>query len=228
MSTRRPTVPMFYAYIYRDPRKISVKWPTGEPFYVGKGKGKRYQSHAHGQTRHKHMLNKIEKMRGEGHEPTIEIIPALDELHALFLEKCCIAVIGRRDLGKGPLLNYTDGGEGVSNPGPDTREKLRKNLLGNKRRVGCRHTPEQRKRIGDNQRGWKHTAQSLAVMSTKHAGENNARALDWEVTHPAGVVEQVSALGHWVKKFDGLNKSMMYRAARLGTTYKGYKVRKLT
>jgi hypothetical protein len=72
-----------------------------------------------------------------------------------------------------------------------------------------------------------HTAASLQIMSTRHSGSNNARALEWEVTHPNGCVEKVIALGHWAKTTH-LNKSMLYRAAKLGVSYKDYKVRKLS
>lgn len=221
---------MFYTYIYRDPREISVKWPAGEPFYVGKGKDKRYQAHVDGHTKHQHMLNKITKMRREGYEPAIEIIDAINEEHALFMERCCIAVIGRHDLGKGPLLNYTDGGEGLLNPGPQTRKKLSNAAKGHKRRLGAVLTEQQRKNIGDGVRGWKHTPKSLAIMSEKQTGENNARALLWEIIHPNGQVELVKALGHWIKRITEvtLNKSMMYRAARLEIPYKGYKVRRMS
>jgi len=95
----------FYAYIYRE--------PNGTPFYVGKGHGDRAYFHL---TRKDdcHLSKKLRKMQMNGETPIIEVIPALDEDHAFFLEECCIAVIGRRDLGTGPLLNLTDGGDGVS------------------------------------------------------------------------------------------------------------------
>lgn len=50
-------------------------------------------------------------MRSNGVEPTIEIIDALAEWHALFLEECLISIFGRKDKGTGSLLNMTDGGE---------------------------------------------------------------------------------------------------------------------
>lgn len=93
---------MFYAYIYRD--------RNGTPFYVGKGSGKRAWNFTRGNQRH--LRNKIAKMRREDCPPSVEIIEALDEDHAKFLETCLIAVIGRKDLGLGSLLNLTDGGDG--------------------------------------------------------------------------------------------------------------------
>lgn len=96
---------MFYTYIYRDPSR------QNEPFYVGKGTKDRAFSHLKRKDRHP-MTHRVQKMLREGVQPDIEIIPAIDEKHAFFMEECCIQVIGRRDLGKGPLLNLTDGGEG--------------------------------------------------------------------------------------------------------------------
>ena len=53
-------------------------------------------------------------MRREGREPLIQLIAAPDEAAAFEMECLLIAMIGRKDLGLGPLLNMTDGGEGQS------------------------------------------------------------------------------------------------------------------
>ena len=63
-------------------------------------------------------------MKRNGILPDIEIIDAIDEDHAHFMEECCIQVIGRKDLKLGPLLNQTNGGEGTSNPSEETRIKI--------------------------------------------------------------------------------------------------------
>lgn len=112
---------IFYAYIYRDPRK------NNEPFYVGKGTGARAYSHLK-RSDSGFVANRIRKMLREGVDPIIEITTAIDEEHAFFLEKCLISVLGRYDLGLGPLLNLTDGGEGASGyiASPETR--LRKSI----------------------------------------------------------------------------------------------------
>lgn len=95
----------FYAYVYRDPSRDM------EPFYVGKGKGVR--SHRHFYRKDKHpMTYRLQLMKREGVSPDIEIIQAIDEGHAFFLESCLIEMFGRRDLKTGTLLNLTDGGEG--------------------------------------------------------------------------------------------------------------------
>jgi hypothetical protein len=95
----------FYTYVYRDPSRDM------EPFYVGKGKGDRARHHLSRTGKHP-MTYRLQLMKREGVVPDIEIIPAIDEGHAFFLESCLIEMFGRRDLKKGTLLNLTDGGEG--------------------------------------------------------------------------------------------------------------------
>jgi hypothetical protein len=91
----------FYAYVFRD--------KNNQPFYVGKGSGNRVTKNRGTKT---HLGRKIAKMKREGNEHSVEIITALDEEHAKFLEICLIQIFGRADLNKGPLLNLTDGGDG--------------------------------------------------------------------------------------------------------------------
>lgn len=97
----------FYAYIYRNPI-------NNAPFYVGKGHGARYRKHLSGNAVNPRMSRRVAKMLLDGVAPKVEVIEALDEGHAFFLEQCLIDVIGRADLAKGPLLNLTNGGEGAS------------------------------------------------------------------------------------------------------------------
>lgn len=99
----------FYAYVYRDTRPEK----NNEPIYVGKGRDSRAHVHLK-ESQNAHLNAKIAKMRAAGFEPDIEIIQAIDEQHAFFLEECLIDIFGRRDLGTGSLVNHTNGGEGVS------------------------------------------------------------------------------------------------------------------
>lgn len=49
---------------------------------------------------------------------------------ACILEKMYINKIGRKDLNKGPLINMTDGGEGIKNPSKEIRDKISKSSKG--------------------------------------------------------------------------------------------------
>lgn len=89
-------------YVYKHLRK-----DTREVFYVGKGEGNRHKSKI---GRNPYWKNIVEK-----HGLIIEIIEYFDaEKLAFEAEARLIASIGRKDLGKGPLVNMSDGGEGAS------------------------------------------------------------------------------------------------------------------
>ena len=78
---------MYYVYIYSDP-------DTGEPFYVGKGKGNRVFSHLDTQD-NSEKSKKIKAIRRRGEEPVIEILShGLDEKSALYVEAAVIDMIG--------------------------------------------------------------------------------------------------------------------------------------
>ena len=106
-----------YVYIYLDPRK-SGKYVYGnycflyEPFYVGKGKGRRLNTTS---GRNKYFENKINRIEESGLKSiVIKIHKNLSEDDSFILESKLINIIGRKDLNKGPLINFTDGGEGIS------------------------------------------------------------------------------------------------------------------
>ncbi len=130
----------FYVYVLLDPRKPG-EYKYGEfvfpyePFYVGKGKNGRAGEHF--QIRNQsddHKSRKIRKIYKEtGLEPIIaKPYENLFEEVSFELEKFLIAQIGRYDLGKGPLTNYTDGGEGTSGYifTEETRKKMSEAKLG--------------------------------------------------------------------------------------------------
>lgn len=117
----------FYVYVYLDSRKPG-KYVYGEyefeyePFYVGKAIGRNHLRHLTEANReykkgNQFKLNKIRKIQKEtGKNPIIiKYIEGLTEEEAfLKYETHMINIIGRSDLGKGPLTNLTDGGEGGS------------------------------------------------------------------------------------------------------------------
>lgn len=112
----------FYTYIYRE--------PCGDPFYVGKGTGKRAFFE-----KNKTVEGRIRKLKSQGMSHDIEIINTTCEIAALWLERVLIKAFGRKDLGEGTLLNLTDGGEGSSGwkQSPETVAKRVAKNTGKKR-----------------------------------------------------------------------------------------------
>lgn len=108
--------------------------PGGEPFYVGKGIADRclhHEAEARTTRRLTHKLNVIRSI----HRTGASIHYHLDSFHddereALARERALVDLIGRHDLGRGPLTNQTDGGEGASNPSEQSRQRRRETLWG--------------------------------------------------------------------------------------------------
>ena len=89
------------AYVYQH-----IRLDTNEVFYIGIGKRKSRAYTHYGRNKYwKHIVNKVKY--------SVEIIAEnISYQEALNLEKKLISGIGRQDLGLGPLVNMTDGGEG--------------------------------------------------------------------------------------------------------------------
>ena len=117
------TAGSYYVYVLFRP------W-DGSPFYVGKGKGRRYLQHAkRPQTPYiRRIFLKAEHLRME--IPCVLVRENLSELDAFSIEVALISAIGRHDQDKGPLANLTDGGEGASNPSKSTLHKRSKKMRG--------------------------------------------------------------------------------------------------
>ena len=91
-------------YVYQFIRE------DGTPYYIGKGTGNRA----------------FIKKRGRPLDLTkIQIVKSgMSEYDAHQLEIKLISQYGRKDLGTGILINLTNGGEGLSNPSTETRNKM--------------------------------------------------------------------------------------------------------
>ena len=83
--------------------------PNGIPCYVGKGKGERWKRHLN--KSHNPYLQRIAKKAG-GNLPIVIIRSNLTHAEAFEIEIAFIKAIGRIKNG-GPLVNMTDGGDGV-------------------------------------------------------------------------------------------------------------------
>jgi hypothetical protein len=136
------------AEIKANPGKIYVytlSRPDGTPFYVGvgiKGRVAVHEYYARKNLRgHKHAV--VRKIISEGHSIGYELLFLVNRDEAFSKEKELITLHGRHDLGRGPLMNLTDGGEG--NVGiKRSPEYLAKLSLRMKAKVV---SPEGRKRI---------------------------------------------------------------------------------
>lgn len=122
-----PTIPQmrrdFYVYI--------LFRPDGRPCYVGKGCGKRDKKHEKYGSHNPH-LSAIIKNAG-GSLPAVRFRDGISDAEAHSLERLLIAAIGREIHG-GPLVNQTDGGEGVSGAvrSPETLARMSAAQMGKK------------------------------------------------------------------------------------------------
>lgn len=132
---------MFYTYLYIDPLK-------NEPIYVGKGKGDRAFQHLV-RTHNKHFSARLKIIKSNGLEPIIKFLATnIDEELALLVETEAIMKYGRRDLGTGTLLNFTNGGEGTHGH-IHTQETRLKMSLSHK---GMKKTPEWEAKLTETKR----------------------------------------------------------------------------
>ena len=119
-----------------------VRGGLAQPFYVGKGNKRRMHAHrrakndtSRSSTYNSFFYRYLRKMERDGIEPVIvTIAEGLTEQEAHDEEVRSINDIGRAKLGRGPLLNLTDGGEGSSGwiPPQKWRETHSEAISGNK------------------------------------------------------------------------------------------------
>ena len=160
-----------YTYVYLDPSKPGnfyyrddIKFDF-EPFYIGEGKNKRMYDHLNEAIKkefivkgNRHKFYRIKQIIALNHIPIImKLKDNITEEDALAYETELILLIGRRDLGRGPLTNLTDGG----NKPPDNSGE--KNAMYGLR--GNDHPAAH----------WARSAEYLESQSISHRGELNAQ-----------------------------------------------------
>lgn len=125
---------IYYVYLH-------VKETTGEPFYVGKGNNFRAYT--------KNRTNYWKSIYKKYGRDVILLEDNLTETEAFELEKYWITRIGRKDINTGPLINFTDGGDGCSGMkhSEETKERLRQLNLGKK------HTDETKEKVSIAMKG---------------------------------------------------------------------------
>ena len=175
---------VFYCYALFDER--------GAPFYIGKGKGYRAFNHKYmpRSSRNRYRRNKLLKtIKTIGDCPVVMIRENISEREAFVLEAALIKAIGR--FPNGPLVNMTDGGEGVSgrrhsaeararigasaktrNTGRTPSEETRRKLS----EAGRKHvvSQETRDKIGRAHKGRTYTDEALANI--RHGSQNRGDA----------------------------------------------------
>jgi ribosomal protein L28 len=121
-----------YAYLRKD----------GTPYYIGKGKGDRA------------FRNRGRSVKTPPKERILLLKTGLTEEEAFKHEIYMIALYGRKDLGTGILYNFSDGGEGSSNPSEEIRRKIGAASKGRK------HSEETRMKISKANKGRKRPPRS--------------------------------------------------------------------
>lgn len=196
---------MFYVYLYLDPRKSgNFQYKDHlfdfEPFYVGKGSGKRLNEHLK-RTDHSPITCKIRKLQSLGLEPTIITYRLfVKESPAFLFEKELISVIGRKDLNRGPLCNLTDGGEGS---------------------VGYVFTPEQKKLQSERMIKW--AKENPITPETREKLSRSCKGLKKSKEHVAKIVKSRKGFQHTEETKDKLsilakNREIIYKTCHCGIT----------
>lgn len=151
----------------------------GSPCYVGKGQGKRWKRHL--TNAHNPRLAALVRESG-GDLPLVKVRVGLTDEQAKQVEVALIRAIGRGH--RGPLVNFTDGGEGtIGWRQPDSVKEAvsraqtgRKHSIEARRRMresqtGRRHPESVKQKIGAKHKGKKIAPDHLAKMTAGHAGK---------------------------------------------------------
>ncbi|MFZ3331979.1 MAG: NUMOD3 domain-containing DNA-binding protein [Candidatus Acidiferrales bacterium] len=157
----RISINQFHVYIQF--RTGDGKFPTGTPWYVGKG-----------------LLGRA-RMKNRVSQEHMCVLPCETEQAAFECERFLIKLFGRIDLGTGCLRNRTDGGEGTSGLNrvfsSEHRAKLGAAHIGNTSARGAKRSAETRAKL------------SAAIKAYAKTHKNSFRGR----THTDGVRAKLSA-----------------------------------
>ena len=140
----------YFVYMYMD--------QDNSPFYIGKGKGQRYQPTQHMRNNRTHTYCKIKSI-GVDNVKIHFLHKDITDKEACSWERYWIKYFGRLDNGTGQLTNHTDGGE--SNAGRPSPRKGVKLSAETKRKIsiGCkgkRLSLETKRKMSEGQKGRTH------------------------------------------------------------------------
>jgi len=135
---------------------------TNQIFYIGIGKSEKraFDKKSRGKTWRDYIKN---------HEYAIKILyNNISWEEACEIEKKLIKEIGRRDLGLGPLVNLTDGGDGA----PNLSEESRVKMASQKGKFGELNSFYGKKHFGDLSRfGIQNKGRTTWMKGKKHSGD---------------------------------------------------------
>lgn len=210
---------------------------TDEVFYIGKGTNKRCSSLK--------ARSKFWQAVAMKHGFYFCIITRGTEKHCLNEERRLIKKIGRRDLGTGPLVNLTDGGDGMLSPSQSVRDKWAATRTGRRMpeeqratRRGKKSSDEARWKISKglkahkrteehkkNLRGLKRSAETCKRISAATSGPNNPSSKPIILTHPDGTEEFFTFAKAAIDKY-GLHQSEVSKCCRgVRSSHRGFHIR---
>lgn len=136
---------------------------TGEPCYVGKGKGRRWKKHFTEAGCANDHLRRIIKQHGSS-LPVVKVREGLTNDEAIATEIAFIAALGREQDGSGPLVNFTLGGDGANGyvHTPERIEKIRQTHIGKKK------SELHRKKLSEFRKEFRYTEEQKLALSNGH------------------------------------------------------------
>lgn len=164
------------AYLYRH-----IRLDNNVPFYIGIGRDKHFTRAKNSKERSRFWFFVTNKT---GYEVEI-MIDGISIEEAMVKEVEFIALYGRADLKKGTLVNMTDGGDGCNGRKvspeqvknmiewcrtPEARAKKSKNMKGNQRTLGYRHSDDAKNKISESNKGLKRTPEQNEANSKRNKG----------------------------------------------------------
>lgn len=205
----------FYTYIYYDPSR------NNEPIYVGKGYDKRVWEHLSIKKKMHPFIQRLQFMQRNGIKPIIGIYSDLTEDEAFSYEMWFIYKFGRKDLGKGTLLNLSDGSEGAS--GAIRSESFKENL--SKMYKDVPKSEDHKKSMSKAQKGLKRSQKVKDAMSayrkgkpSKKKGTSQPCKKHDKILTPDGIFNNI----HEVTKFYEISSGTAYARCSRGTS--GWKI----
>lgn len=158
-----------FIYTLSDPR-------TGQIRYVGKSDKPqtRFRSHINEQRLNCHRTKWIKSLLRCGLEPKMEILDEVPLAQWQFWEREYIRVFKMLGIN---LVNNTIGGEGMTDPPPEVREKIARAQRGRiwneerRAKIMASWTPERRRRNAEKGIGKRHSPQTRAKLSAALAGK---------------------------------------------------------